>query len=335
MLFLKKYLLPRIIQYLVVIFIGTTVVFIVPRLTPSDPIEEYLAVITSQGQYLDPDAIEQLRQTLKELYGLEGNVVQQYFGLWSRLFRGDFGPAFSQFPTPVIELIKISIPWTLGLLITSTFLAWIIGSILGGLAGFFSRTKWAKILEIFTMTIRPIPYYIMALFIVILFAYIFPIFPLSGGYTVGTEVALTWEFLVDIATHAFLPALSLVILGITVWFLQMRSVTINIVGEDYVVYAEAQGLSRKKIVFGYAMRNAILPQITGLALSLGMIFGGALITETVFSYPGIGTLLYNGVTSGDYNLIIGITLFSIIGIASAVLIIDLIYPLLDPRVRYW
>ncbi|MCP4403580.1 MAG: ABC transporter permease [bacterium] len=335
MLFLKKYLLPRIIQYIVVIFIGTTVVFIVPRLTPSDPIEEYLAVITSQGQYLDPDAVEQLRQTLKELYGLEGNIIQQYVGLWSRLFRGDFGPAFSQFPTPVITLIKISLPWTLGLLVISTFISWTIGTILGGLAGFFNRTHWAKFLEVFTMSIRPIPYYIMSLFVVILLAYVFPVFPLAGGYSVGGDVALTWEFLVDIVTHAFLPALSLVILGITTWFLQMRSVTINIVGEDYVVYAEAQGLSKRKIVFGYAMRNAILPQITGLGLSLGMIFGGALITEMVFSYPGVGTLLYNGVTSGDYNLIIGITLFSIIGIATAVLIIDLIYPFLDPRVRYW
>ncbi|MGQ9631258.1 MAG: ABC transporter permease [bacterium] len=334
MLFLKKYLLPRIVQYLVVIFIGTTVVFIIPRLTPADPIEEHLEVITSQGQYLDPEAVERLRQTLKELYGLEGSLLQQYIGLWRRLFSGDFGPSLSQFPTPVMNLIRISMPWTLGLLLISTLLAWIVGSILGGMAGFFRRAKWANFLEIFAMSIRPIPYYIMALFVVILLAYVFPLFPMVGGYTVGGKVSLTWAFLVDLVRHAFLPALSLVILGFTVWFLQMRSVTLNVVAEDYVAYAEAQGLPRGKIVFDYAMRNAILPQVTGLALSLATIFGGALITEMVFAYPGIGTLLYNGVTRGDYNLIMGITIFSIIGIATAVLLIDLIYPLFDPRVRY-
>jgi peptide/nickel transport system permease protein len=125
-----------------------------------------------------------------------------------------------------------------------------------------------------------------------------------------------------------------VVIGFGTWFLQMRSVTSNIVAEDFVTYAEAQGLPKGKIVFQYVARNAILPQITGLALSLGFIFGGALITETVFSYPGIGTLLFNAVTGGDYNVIMGVTIFSVISIAVTVLVIDLIYPLFDPRVRH-
>ncbi len=334
MLFIRKYLLPRIIQYFVVIVVGATVVFIVPRLTPSDPIEAQLERISSQGQYLDPVAVESLRSTLKELYGLEGSVFQQNVQFWRRMVTGDFGPSFSQFPTPVAQLVGMSMPWTAGLLLISTVLSWLIGTILGGLAGSYADTKWAQVLEVLSMTIRPIPYYIMALFMVIVFAYLLPWFPMAGGYTVGTRISFSWRFISDVIRHGFLPALSLIVLGITSWFLTMRSVTSNVVREDYVLYAEAAGLSQKKIVTQYIMRNSILPQITGLALSLGTVFGGALITETLFSYPGIGTLLYTAAVGGDYNLIMGITLLSIVGVATAVLIIDLVYPFFDPRVRY-
>jgi len=334
MLFLKRYLLPRIVQYLVVVLIGVTMVFIIPRLTPSDPIEQYLNQITSQGQFLDPEVVEELRETLKELYGLKGSLFHQYIRFWQRIVSGDFGPSFLQFPAPVVELIRISLPWTAGLLSISTIFAWIIGSVLGGLAGSFRNTNWAKILEAFAMSIRPIPYYIMALFVVVLFAYVFPLFPMTGGYAIGSVASFSWGFLVDLIKHAFLPALSLMTIGITVWFLTMRSLTANVIAEDYVMYAEAAGLPKNKIFFQYIMRNAILPQITGLALSLGSIFGGALITEMVFSYPGVGTLLYNAIIGGDYNIIMGITIFSIVGVATAVLIIDLIYPLFDPKIRY-
>lgn len=334
MQFLKRYLIPRLAQYVVVIFIGVTIIFIIPRLTPSDPIEEYLDHIRSQGQFLDPYVIEDLRETLEELYGLTGTLGEQYVAFWGRLFRGDFGPSFSAFPEPVISLIRRAMPWTIGLLLIATLMAWGLGSILGGLAGSFRRAGWAKALEVFAMTIRPIPYYIMALFLMILFAYVLPIFPLAGGYSVGMKPTFTWSFVADVIHHGMLPALSLVVLGVGTWFLTMRSVTSNVVGEDYVTYAEAAGLPKSKIIFGYTMRNAVLPQITGLAMSLGMIFGGALITETVFSYPGIGTLLYNGIHGGDYNLIMGVAVFSVIGIATAVLVIDLVYPLFDPRVRH-
>ncbi len=332
--FLKRYLIPRIVQFIVVIFIGTTVVFIIPRLTPADPIERQLGIIAARGQYMEPAAIADIRKTLKELYGLEGGLLEQYATFWKRLVSGDFGPSFSQFPTPVTTLIAISIPWTLGLLLVSTLLSWTVGSMLGGLAGSFRRARWPRFLEIFAMTVRPIPYYIMALFLVILFAYIIPICPMTGGYAVGGKMTFSLAFMLDLLRHALLPAFSLVFLGFGTWFLQMRSVTSIIVAEDYVTYAEAAGLPQSKIVFQYIVRNAILPQITGLALSLGFIFGGALITETVFSYPGVGTLLFNAVIGGDFNLIMGITIFSIVAIATAVFIIDLTYPRFDPRVRH-
>jgi len=333
-LFIKKYLLPRILQYLLVIFVGVTIVFIVSRLMPVDPIEQALNRITMMGASLDPVAADKLRNSLKELYGLEGSLFHQYFALWGRLFRGDFGPSLFQFPVPVIDLIKTSLPWTIGLLVSTTVISWILGNILGGLTGYFSKKGWAKILDNVVMVIRPIPYYIFALILLILFAYTFPLFPSVGGFSVGRVVTFNWDLLLDIIRHAFLPALSLIILGGATNFMTMRLLVSNIVAEDYVTYARCGGLKDSKIAFKYVIRNGLLPQITGLTLSLGQIFGGALITETVFSYPGLGTLIYSSINSGDYNVIMGVTILSIVGIATGVLIIDLIYPLFDPRIRY-
>lgn len=330
----KKYFIPRFIQYITVVFIGITLVFIIPRLLPSDPVEHQLNRMTAQGQYLDPEAIDEIRETLQELYGLKGGLFEQYVSYWKRLFTGDLGPSFTQFPTPVIDLIRTSLPWTVGLLFTSLMISWIIGTVLGGLRVSFPNSRIARFIEIVAVGMRPIPYYIMALLLLILLAFVFPIFPMAGGYSIGARIGFNARFLKDLVRHAFLPVLSMVVLEVGGWFLQMRNVASNIVEEDFVVYAEASGLSKIKIIFYYIMRNAIIPQITGLALNLGFIFGGALITEIVFSYPGMGNLLYSAILAGDYNLIMGINIFSIIGVSTAMLIIDLLYPLLDPRVRY-
>jgi len=283
---------------------------------------------------MDPAAVDALRKSLTEMYGLEGGMFQQYFAFWGRLLRGDFGPSLFQFPTPVMELIMNSLPWTAGLLITTTLISWIIGNILGALAGYFKNKGWAKTLDNIAMVVRPMPYYIFALLLLIVFAYLIPIFPSAGGYSVGRQIGFNWAFISDLLMHSFLPAMSLMVLGIAANFMTMKLIVSNIVAEDYVMYAKAGGLKERKIAFKYVFRNGLLPQITGLALSLGQIFGGALITEIVFSYPGIGTLLYGAINSGDYNLIMGIVSLSVIGIAGATLIIDLIYPLFDPRIRY-
>jgi len=332
--FVKRYLVPRLIQYVTVMLIGVTVVFLIPRISPTDPVNEAIGRMTARGQTMDPEVIEQMIETMKELYGLTGSNWQQYWQFWGRLFRADFGASFSQFPAPVGALIRQAMPWTIGLLLTSTLLSWVLGTIIGGLSGFFSDKRWGRAVEVVFMAVRPIPYYIMALAMVIIFAYLIPVFPLAGGFSIGTRPSFSIRFVLDVLYHGLLPALSLVIVGMGAWFLQMRSLSTTIVGEDYVTFAESAGLPRGKIIFSYTIRNAMLPQITGLALSLGMIFGGALITEQVFSYPGIGSLLYTAIVMSDYNLIMGVTIFSIFAIATAVLVIDLIYPLFDPRVRY-
>jgi peptide/nickel transport system permease protein len=231
-------------------------------------------------------------------------------------------------------LIGTSLPWTLGLLSLSSIMAWLAGTLLGGLAGYAGQARWAKWLEGVVMIIRPIPYYIVALLALILFAYFLPVFPISGAFAIGKRMTVTWDVVVSVAKHAFLPAASLVVGGMGVWFIQMKSLASTVVAEDYVLFGRAGGLSKGKLVFQYTIRNAMLPQITGLALALGQLLSGALVVEYVFSYPGLGMLLYQAITQGDYNLTMGITMLSIVVIATGVLVIDLMYPLFDPRVRY-
>jgi peptide/nickel transport system permease protein len=313
--------------------LGITLVFLIPRLLPTDPVESMLATLRAQGAQLDPEAAEKMTKTLREMYGLERGIVQQYLSFWKRLFSADFGPSYFMFPTPVIELVGRSLPWTVGLLLVTTMLSWIIGNITGGLSGYFAESRLLRVLDGIVMFVRPIPYYVLGLMLVILFAYLVPIFPFGGGYTIGTKVTFSWNSIRDVVKHALLPAMSLILLGTAVNHQSMRLIIQNVKEEDYIWYAKIGAVDERTIFARYALRNAILPQITGLTLSLGQIFGGALITEIVFSYPGLGLLLYRAIVNSDYNLIMGITTLSILAITTLVLIIDLLYPLFDPRIR--
>jgi peptide/nickel transport system permease protein len=179
-----------------------------------------------------------------------------------------------------------------------------------------------------------LPYYIFAFALLLLFGYVVRWFPIAGGTEIGSKPAWNWLFILDVLKHSFLPALSMVVLGSAVTFQTMKLLVQNVNAENFVQYAKIGGVKESRIVGRYVIRNAMLPQITGLALSLGQIFSGALITEIVFSYPGLGSLLYNAIITGDYNLIMGITALSIVAITTAILVLDLLYPLFDPRVRY-
>ena len=333
-MFLRSYLIPRLIQYVLVIFFGLTAVFILPRLLPNDPVLQTVAELKSRGASLEPGAMDKIIEEMTEMYGLGGSWSDQYIAFWVRLAHGDLGVSFFQFPTPVIKLIRIALPWTAGLLLTTTVIAWVIGNVLGAFAGYYSGNRWAQGMDAVAMVVRPMPYYIFAFALLLLFAYVVRWFPVSGGATMGRQPSLSLSYIRDVLWHSFLPALSIVILGMAVWFQTMKLVVQSVIGESYVQYARMGGVTENRIVIRYVFRNALLPQITGLALSLGLIFSGALITEIVFSYPGLGTLLYRAIVNGDYNLIMGITVFSIFAIATTVLLVDLIYPLLDPRIRY-
>ena len=332
--FVKRYLIPRLIQYVLVIWLGITIVFLIPRLTPNDPVMRMIGELRGRGSTLEPGSMDGIIADLTEMYGLEGSWLDQYWAFWGRLFRGDFGVSFFQFPTRVNKLIANAMPWTLRLLLTTTAITWTLGNIIGGLAGYYSRKAWSRVLDAVAMVVRPLPYYIFAFMLLLIFAYVVRWFPITGGAPLGAIPTFSWPYIKSVIWHSTLPAVSLMVLGGAVTFQTMKLLVQNINAENYVQYAKLGGVKESRIVGKYVIRNALLPQITGLALSFGQIFSGALITEIVYGYPGLGMLLYRAIINGDYNLIMGIVIFSIVGITTAILVVDLTYPLFDPRVRY-
>ena len=327
----KTFFLPRIVQWLVVIFIGVTLTFLIPRLSPVNPIDTAMGRLTA-FQTMSPEATVALRESLLDLYGMDGSLLSQYLSFWKRVLTFDLGPSFTNFPTPVSQLIGTSIGWTVGLLGLSTVLAWVIGLVLGSLAGYFPNKWWSRAAENTLITVYPIPYYILAFILLMAFTYYLPLFPLVGGSR-GVP-SFSWPYLSSILYYGFLPALSIIIGAVAFRFIISKALTSSERSSDYVRFAEMAALPKRKILFSYLIRNTLLPQVTDLGLSLGLVFEGALITEVVFGYPGLGTLLLGAINSADFNVIMGITLLSIIGIATASLLVDLSYPLLDPRVRY-
>ena len=327
-----RYFLRRLGQFVLVVFIGINISFVITHATPIDPVEQTISATTAFGS-TSPEAIAMMRQALRELYGLQGGVWEQYLVFWKRMVVLDFGPSLSAFPTPVSDLIWRALPWTAGLLFVATTITWLLGNLLGGMAGYLRDNRALRFAGVLVMGFHPIPYYIVAFVLLIVFGYLWPVLPITGGAKMNMERGFNLGFALSIVQHSVLPVVSLVMVGLGGWFMGMRSLVSNIVSEDYVVYAELGGVARGRILRSYVMRNALVPQVTGLAMSLGGIFNGAIITEQVFGYPGIGSLLVDAVHAGDYSLVLGLTSVSIVAVSAAVLLIDVLYPFLDPRVK--
>jgi peptide/nickel transport system permease protein len=327
-----RHLLERLVIFVATIVISVTVVFFIPRLVPGDPLGALSLKLAQVGGNLGGKA---LVEEYTRRFGLDKSPAEQYVAYLGRLAQGDMGYSISVFPTTVGELLKESIPWTVGLLLVTTIISWVLGSVLGGLVGWTGgRSRVLQGLVPLALVLYTIPYYILAIILVFLLGFLWPVFPLSGAYTIGVQPSFSPGFIGDLLRHAALPALSIVLVSLGWWFLSMRSLIVSLKGEDYILWAEAKGLPPARIFWAYAFRNALLPQATGLALSLGNIVGGALITETIFSYPGLGYLIFNSIKSLDFPVIQGSILLIIVSVATANLLIDLLYPLIDPRIRF-
>jgi peptide/nickel transport system permease protein len=283
------------------------------------------------GSLNAPELIEEYNQ----LFGLDKGLGAQYVSFLRELARGNLGYSISSFPSHVSDLLRPALPWTIGLLTLTTLLSWILGSLIGAVVGWRGgKSRFFQALVPAALVLYTIPYYILAIILVFLFAFQWPIFPLSGAHSVGLRPELSLDFALDVLRHATLPALSIILVSLGWWFLSMRSLITSLKGEDYILQAEAKGLSGRRILWGYAFRNALLPQATGLAISLGHIVGGALITEVIFAYPGLGWLIYNSITNIDFPVIQGGVLLIVFSVALANFAIDMVYPLIDPRIRY-
>ncbi|MCD6096017.1 MAG: ABC transporter permease [Thermoprotei archaeon] len=312
-------------------FIFLTIIFLVPRLIPGNPLALLLSQLYRQAQ-ANPETIRECYKRLMEQFEMNKPLWKQYIDFIIRTFKGDLGVSISMFPTKVIDIIMLNLPWTLGLLLPATIISWIFGNLLGALAAYKRKTATDNVLLTIFIILSQTPYYWLAMLLLFLFAAKYRIFPVGGTYSLGMVPSFTLSFIIDYLKHLALPLLSIVIGAIGGWAIGMRSMMIYEIGSDYVIFSKTLGLPHRKIM-SYAFRSAILPQITGLATSLGTILGGALITELVFNYQGMGLVLFRALSSLDYPLIQGTYVILAATLVLATFIIDLLYSLIDPRIR--
>jgi peptide/nickel transport system permease protein len=321
----------RFAMLVLVVWMAASVNFLIPRLADRNPVAERLAQVAAQGGSLS--GIDEMVKSYEARFGLDRPLWQQYLGYLGDLARFDLGYSIFNYPMRVADQIALALPWTIGLLGTATLVAFAVGSILGALAGWRRGPALARLVLPAFMVLSAIPFYLVGLVFVYVFAYRLEWFPTGGGYTLGSEPTLTVGFVLDLVGHALLPAFSIVIASIGFWALAMRSMMVTIEGEDYVLFAEAKGLKGWRLFWTYGVRNALLPQVTTLALALGKVVTGAVLVEMVFGYPGLGNLLFESVKLNDYFTIYGCVIVLVLTVAVTMLLLDLIVPLLDPRAR--
>jgi peptide/nickel transport system permease protein len=322
-----RYILRRLGFYLIAAWVSITLNFFLPRLMPGDPGNALVARMQGRVQ---PETIDAIRQA----YGLSDDpLIIQYFDYIRNTFSGEFGISLSQFPAPVTTVVGQAFSWTLLLGLTATILSFLIGNMLGILGAWRRGGAVDSVMPPLLIFIGSFPYFWLASLAVFFLAFEWGWFPLSHAYNDNLSPAFTFEFLRSVGLHLFLPATSIIVVSIGGWVLGMRNAMISTLSEDYVTMAEAKGLDQKRVMFHYAARNALLPNVTAFGMSLGFVLSGALLTEIVFAYPGLGYQLISAVNALDYPLMQGLFLMLTLSVLAANLLADLIYVRLDPRVR--
>lgn len=328
-----KYAFRRILTFLAVIWVAASLNFFLPRLASGrDPVRSRLGQQAASGGSIS--GIQELVDAYSAKFGLDEPLYKQYLYYLRDTVTFDFGYSIAAYPARVSTLIRAALPWTIILLFTSTVFAFVLGTLAGAYLGWQNRKRQVDYLFMPLLTLSAVPYYVLGLILVYFLAFRSTAFPLTGGYDIGSQPEWSFSFAVDAIHHSILPALSIILVQLGGWALGMRGMMVMTEGEDYMTYAEARGISPRTLFLRYGVRNAMLPQVTALALSLGTIASQAVLVEVIFAYPGIGTLLFRSITGVDYFLIYGIVLLVVISIALMTLILDLIYPLLDPRIIY-
>ena len=328
-----EYVVRRIGLFLVVIWTAASLNFILPRLSGTDPIRQRLIEQATSGGYV-PAGLDETVEAYNQKFGLNDPLWLQYFRYLGDVVRLDFGYSIANYPATVVGIMGDALPWTIGLLLTTTLLAFAIGTVLGALLAWRRSPRYIQYLFPPLLALSAIPFFLLGLILLYLFAFRLRWFPLFGGYEAGSFPEYSLDFALDVFQHSLLPACSILLASLGFWALGMRGMMVTVEGEDFMIFAEAAGLKAKTLFFTYAVRNALLPQTTALGLSLGTVLSGALLVEVIFSYPGIGKVLYNSVRQNDFFVIQGIIFTIVLSVTLATLILDLIYPRLDPRITY-
>lgn len=331
-----RYVVNQLVFVLVVIWTATTVNFFLPRLTGQDPVRERILkqIAGGVGGFQVGGAVEELILHYDRQFGLDKPLWQQYLNYLGNLARLDFGQSIAFYPTTVGNILGAALPWTVGLLGVSTFLSVVIGSLFGALVAWKRSVTWLQILAAPLMALSAIPYYLLGLILLFIFAYGLKWLPGSGGFSFTAIPNWSWEFALDVLRHMILPALSVILSATGFWALGMRGNMVSVEGEDFMTLAEAKGLKGTTLFLNYGLRNTLLPQTTALALALGYVLSGSILVEVVFGVPGVGTVLFEAVKGVDFPVIQGVVFTVILALTLSILILDLTLPVLDPRIKY-
>ena len=326
------YVLRRIGMFLLTVWLGATIIFFVPRLAPGDPVTATVGRMIAQGGSVEN--ADELIEAWRERFGLDESLAVQYFRYLGNLVTFNTGYSLAFFPAEVDDLVAKAMPWTLFLVLVATVVSFFVGNAIGALMAWRPTPAWIRRLLPFTIIFTAIPPFMLGILLIYVFAFQLEWLPFAGAYGRGLTPGLNLPFILSAIKHAILPASAIVLTTMGFWALGMRGMMITIDGQDYMVLAEAKGLRPRRVFTRYGIRNGILPQMTALALTLGSIAAGSVIVEYIFTYPGMGYLLYQGIINSDFNLVQGVVFYLVLGVSLAVLILDLSYPLIDPRISY-
>ena len=322
-----RFIASRTAFYLFTAWAAITINFFLPRLMSGDPVTAYMQ--RNAGE-ITPEAARSLRI----LFGLDENtsVWQQYLDYWTLLFNGDLGRSFSNGLAPVGDVISSALPWTLGLVGIATVVSFVLGTATGAIIGWRRGSKADIIVPISTF-FSTVPYFWLGLIAIAVFSTVLGWFPASHAYDKGSSPELSLDFISEVIAHGALPAITIVIASLGGWILGMRNMMLTVLDEDYITVAQAKGMPNRRVLWNYAARNAVLPQLSSFALSIGFIVGGTIVMEMVFSYPGVGKLLLDATTAKDFPLMQGLFLIITLAVLCANILADIAYAVLDPRTR--
>jgi len=325
----RKYFLNKLAWFFATLVAAFVLNFILPRLMPGDPVA---AIVSRLAQGMsNTTGVQAIYQQYADLFGTNKPILEQFFIYMRNVLRGDFGFSFSQYPRTVADVIKSSIWWTIGLQFPAIIVGWLIGNTLGALAAYV-KGGFDKVLMPVSIFVSNLPAFGMAVILLVIFGVNLEWFPTSGGYGFDLIPNLSWKFMWSVFIHYQLPFWSIVLITIGGQAIGMRSMSIYELNADYVKYSRFMGIKDRKIV-GYVFRNAMLPQITGLALSIGTMVGGALVAEIIFSYPGLGSTILTAVLGQDYPLISATALIITLMLLAATFAIEILYGFIDPRIK--
>ena len=325
----RRYFLNKLAWFLVTFVFAFLLNFILPRLMPGDPVAAIVARI-AQGMN-NTTGVQAIYQQYADLFGTNKPMLEQFFIYIKNVFHGDFGFSFSQYPRTVADTLKSAIWWTVALQFPAIIVGCIIGNTLGALAAYLKK-GFDKVLMPISIFVSNFPAFGMAVILLVIFGVGLKWFPTSGGYGFDLIPNFSWKFIWSVIIHYQLPFWSIVLIAIGGQAIGMRSMSIYELNADYVKYSRFLGIKDWKII-GYVFRNAMLPQVTGLALSIGTMVGGALFAEIIFSYPGLGTTLLHAALGQDYPLISASALIITVMVLIANFTIEILYGFIDPRIR--